>query len=379
MRIIAMAKRVITEMLRDRRTLALMFLAPLVILSLFYFLFQSNKQQTTSLAVRNVDDALVQELKGKHLKIHKVTADKDAQTLIKKYNYAGFLTQNGNKLTLTLQNSDQSKTARIKQSFQSAQIKLRAAETKKQLKKQAIMIQRLQQQLNANHPQSQTSSSNQTKSAQYQLKANYLYGSSSSTFFETLLPIMIGFVVFFFVFLISGISLLRERTSGTLERLLATPIRRSELIGGYLLGFGIFALCQTVVIVLFSIFVFKVQILGSLWNVLLVNILLAFVALALGLFVSSFASSEFQMVQFIPLIVIPQIFFSGIIPVAQMSAPLRMVAHLMPLYYGGQSLANVVEKGVSFAQIAPNLGILLIFVVIFLVLNQLALRKYRQI
>ncbi|MCP9312723.1 ABC transporter permease [Liquorilactobacillus satsumensis] len=379
MRIIAMAKRVITEMLRDRRTLALMFLAPLVILSLFYFLFQSNKQQTTSLAVRNVDDALVQELKGKHLKIHKVTADKDAQTLIKKYNYAGFLTQNGNKLTLTLQNSDQSKTARIKQSFQSAQIKLRAAETKKQLKKQAIMIQRLQQQLNANHPQSQTSSSNQTKSAQYQLKTNYLYGSSSSTFFETLLPIMIGFVVFFFVFLISGISLLRERTSGTLERLLATPIRRSELIGGYLLGFGIFALCQTVVIVLFSIFVFKVQILGSLWNVLLVNILLAFVALALGLFVSSFASSEFQMVQFIPLIVIPQIFFSGIIPVAQMSAPLRMVAHLMPLYYGGQSLANVVEKGVSFAQIAPNLGILLIFVVIFLVLNQLALRKYRQI
>ncbi|MFT8372708.1 MAG: ABC transporter permease [Liquorilactobacillus satsumensis] len=379
MRIIAMAKRVITEMLRDRRTLALMFLAPLVILSLFYFLFQSNKQQTTSLAVRNVDDALVQELKGKHLKIHKVTADKDAQTLIKKYNYAGFLTQNGNKLTLTLQNSDQSKTARIKQSFQSAQIKLRAAETKKQLKKQAIMIQRLQQQLNANHPQSQTSSSTQTKSAQYQLKTNYLYGSSSSTFFETLLPIMIGFVVFFFVFLISGISLLRERTSGTLERLLATPIRRSELIGGYLLGFGIFALCQTVVIVLFSIFVFKVQILGSLWNVLLVNILLAFVALALGLFVSSFASSEFQMVQFIPLIVIPQIFFSGIIPVAQMSAPLRMVAHLMPLYYGGQSLANVVEKGVSFAQIAPNLGILLIFVVIFLVLNQLALRKYRQI
>ncbi|MCP9328011.1 ABC transporter permease [Liquorilactobacillus satsumensis] len=379
MRIIAMAKRVITEMLRDRRTLALMFLAPLVILSLFYFLFQSNKQQTTSLAVRNVDDALVQELKGKHLKIHKVTADKDAQTLIKKYNYAGFLTQNGNKLTLTLQNSDQSKTARIKQSFQSAQIKLRAAETKRQLKKQAIMIQRLQQQLNVNHPQSQTSSSNQTKSAQYQLKTNYLYGSSSSTFFETLLPIMIGFVVFFFVFLISGISLLRERTSGTLERLLATPVRRSELIGGYLLGFGIFALCQTVVIVLFSIFVFKVQILGSLWNVLLVNILLAFVALALGLFVSSFASSEFQMVQFIPLIVIPQIFFSGIIPVAQMSAPLRMFAHLMPLYYGGQSLANVVEKGVSFAQIAPNLGILLIFVVIFLVLNQLALRKYRQI
>ncbi len=289
------------------------------------------------------------------------------------------MTQNGNKLTLTLQNSDQSKTARIKQSFQSAQIKLRAAETKRQLKKQAIMIQRLQQQLNVNHPQSQTSSSNQTKSAQYQLKTNYLYGSSSSTFFETLLPIMIGFVVFFFVFLISGISLLRERTSGTLERLLATPVRRSELIGGYLLGFGIFALCQTVVIVLFSIFVFKVQILGSLWNVLLVNILLAFVALALGLFVSSFASSEFQMVQFIPLIVIPQIFFSGIIPVAQMSAPLRMFAHLMPLYYGGQSLANVVEKGVSFAQIAPNLGILLIFVVIFLVLNQLALRKYRQI
>nr|WP_243686261.1 ABC transporter permease [Lentilactobacillus rapi] len=206
-----------------------------------------------------------------------------------------------------------------------------------------------------------------------------MYGSSNSTYFNTLLPILIGFVVFFFVFLISGIALLRERTTGTLNRLLATPIKRGEVIMGYLSGYGIFALIQTLLVVLFTIYVFNIQILGNIWNIFLINILLAVVALTLGLLISTFASSEFQMVQFIPIVVIPQIFFSGIIPVNQMADWLQPVAKIMPLYYGAQSMSDVIQKGATIGDIAPSLGILLIFVVVFLVLNMLSMRHYRQV
>ncbi|GAF41278.1 ABC transporter, permease protein [Agrilactobacillus composti DSM 18527 = JCM 14202] len=94
---------------------------------------------------------------------------------------------------------------------------------------------------------------------------------------------------------------------------------------------------QTLLIVFYSIFVFKIQILGSIWNLLIINVLLAFVALTLGLFISTFAASEFQMVQFIPVVVIPQIFFSGIIPINQMAHWLQPIARIMPLYYGADA------------------------------------------
>ncbi len=108
--------------------------------------------------------------------------------------------------------------------------------------------------------------------------------------------------------MISGIALLRERTTGTLYRLLATPIRRGEIISGYLLGYGIFAVIQTVLIVGYALVVFKIQILGSIPAIFLINLLLALTALALGLLISTFANSEFQMLQFIPIIVIPRFF-----------------------------------------------------------------------
>lgn len=190
---------------------------------------------------------------------------------------------------------------------------------------------------------------------------------------------MIGFVVFFFVFLISGIALLRERTTGTLNRLLATPVKRGEIISGYLAGYGVFALIQTLLIVGFSIYAFKIQILGSIWNMLLINILLAFVALAMGLFISTFAQSEFQMVQFIPVVVIPQIFFSGIIPIDQMANWLQPVARIMPLYYGASAMSNVIEKGFTFMDILPKLGILVGFAALFLIFNIIFMRRYRQV
>ncbi|KRL67996.1 multidrug ABC superfamily ATP binding cassette transporter, permease protein [Lentilactobacillus diolivorans DSM 14421] len=120
-----MIKRVLTEMLRDKRTLALMFLAPLLILTLMYFLFQSNTDQTASLGVRNVDSTLVKAIKNNHIKFHQVSSNASAEQVIRDHDYAGLIAQKGNKITLTLQNSDQSKSAILKQSLQQAQVKLK--------------------------------------------------------------------------------------------------------------------------------------------------------------------------------------------------------------------------------------------------------------
>lgn len=395
MRTLQMIKRVLIEMLRDKRTLALMFLAPLLILTLMYFLFQSNTDQTATLGVRSVDPVLIKAIKNNHVKLHTVSSSASAKKIIREHDYAGMISQKSDKITLTLQNSDQSKSAILKQSLQKAQIKLKMAAARTAVKAQKMAIkaqQRVISQLQAalanvkttpaGRPSNQKpllKASPKSDTTNYSVTTHYLYGSSHSTFFDTLLPIMIGFVVFFFVFLISGIALLRERTTGTLNRLLATPIKRCEIISGYLAGYGIFALIQTMLIVGFTIFAFKMQILGSIWNILLINILLAFVALAMGLFISSFATSEFQMVQFIPVVVIPQIFFSGIIPIDQMANWLQPIARIMPLYYGASAMSNVIQKGVGFLTILPKLSILVGFAILFLILNLVSMRRYRQV
>lgn len=293
MRISAMIRRVLKEMIRDKRTLALMMIAPLFILTLVYFLFQSNNNQTATLGVRNVDSSLVKAVKNDNLKVRQITSDKSAKSIIRDKDYAGVLTQKDQKLTLTLQNSDQTKSGLLKKSLQQAQVKLKMQAAASGLKAQkeviaaqAKALKAIQETMGAGAQNSGVKAPASLKAAKasaYSVNTHYLYGSSDSTFFDTILPIMIGFVVFFFVFLISGIALLKERTTGTLNRLLATPIKRGEIIAGYLSGYGIFAFIQTVVIVLYTMYVFKIQILGSVWYVILINILLAFVALALGL------------------------------------------------------------------------------------------------
>lgn len=144
MRTLAMIRRVFREMLRDKRTLALMFIAPLFILSLVYFLFQGNTTTTASLATRNVDSSMVTAIKNKHITIHDVSSDKSAKTIIREHDYAGMLSQNGDKLTLTLANTDQSKSAVIKQSLQAAQAKLKGQAAATTIKTQAQALQKMQ-------------------------------------------------------------------------------------------------------------------------------------------------------------------------------------------------------------------------------------------
>ncbi|KRK26214.1 abc superfamily atp binding cassette transporter, permease protein [Lactiplantibacillus pentosus DSM 20314] len=411
----AIVRRVFKQLLRDKRTLALMFLAPLLIMTLMYFLFQNNTTQVASLGVHHVDQSVVNVIDTKNVTIHHYDSSQ-ARKMIKQHDLDGYLTQKNGQLTITYSNSNPTNTSLIKASLQSGLVKLKmktlvtvtkkqraalesqqaalkkltAAQTQATVTKLKTAIAQAQargDQATAEKLQKQlkqatatTSSSTQSaKATNYTTKSHYIYGSSDSTFFENFLPIFLGFFVFFFVFLISGISLLNERTTGTLSRLLATPIRRSEIICGYLIGYGCFAIIQTLVTVLFAITVFKIHLVGSLGLVFLTNLLLALVALTLGIFISTFANSEFQMIQFIPLVVVPQIFFAGLIPVDGMANWLQVIAHIMPLYYGADALTAVATKGAGFADIGLDLLVLVGFMVVLTMLNIVGMKRYRKV
>lgn len=403
MRTMAIVRRVFKQMLRDKRTLALMFLAPLLIMTLMYFLFQNNTTQVASLGVHHVDQSVVNVIDTKNVTIHHYDSSQ-ARKMIKQHDLDGYLTQKNGQLTITYSNSNPTNTSLIKASLQSGLVKLKmktlVTVTKKQraalesqqaaLKKLKTAIAQAQargdqataEKLQKHLKQATATTSSSTQSAKatsYTTKSHYIYGSSDSTFFESFLPAFLGFFVFFFVFLISGVSLLNERTTGTLSRLLATPIRRSEIIMGYLIGYGGFAIIQTVLTVVFTITVFKIHLVGSIWLVFLTNLLLALVALTLGIFISTFTNSEFQMIQFIPLIVVPQIFFAGLVPVDGMASWLQAIAHIMPLYYGANALAAVMTKGAGLGDIGVNLLILVGFMVVLTMLNIVGMKRYRKV
>lgn len=358
----AVLTRVIKELLRDKRTLALMLVGPILILTLLNFVFDSNSETHVRIGVdNNVPNTLIDAFPSDDVKVKTYDDDTNIRHTMIDDDLDAFIKLDGSTFTVTYENEDPSNTSKVKALFTSV---LSAAK----LKELAVDVQKLAQ-----------ASGQKVVVNEFKIENDYVYGSADSTFFDKILPILIGFIVFFFVFLISGIALLRERTTGTLERLLSTPVKRSEIVLGYLVGYGLFAILQTLIIVFYSIYLLDLQIEGSLVWVLATNILIALAALSMGIFVSTFANSEFQMVQFIPVVVIPQILFSGIIPLDTMASWVRAIGYFLPLSYAGNALTDIMIKGQGFTDIWTNLAVLLLFTVVFTILNVIGLRKYRKV
>lgn len=355
MRILALIKRICQQMLRDKRTLALLFVAPLLILTLMYFLFNgSSIEPKLGIVGIDRDSSLVKVLQDADINL-KLYEKVNVNTVVDD-DLAGLLLVENGELRLTLQNDDPAPAKALQMKVNQAVSALTQAKLHKQngAPTEAIIT-----------PNS--------------INTNYVYGDENTVFFDILSPILVGFFVFFFVFIISGIGLLRERTTGTLERLLSTPIRRVEIVTAYLVGYGLFAVIQTMIVVFYSLNILDLVLVGSIWHVLLINLLLALVALSLGILLSTFAASEFQMMQFIPIAVIPQIFFAGIFPLEGMASWLQAFAKIMPLYYAADALKAVMYKGVGFSEISGDLMALVLFAVIFIILNIFALKKYRTL
>ncbi len=189
-------------------------------------------------------------------------------------------------------------------------------------------------------------------------------------------PAILAVLILFFGFLLTGISFLRERSQGTLERLLASPVSRFDIVGGYLLGFLLFALVQTLIIFFYMIYVLDVNYHGELWQILVFQILIGIGAVCLGTFFSVFAKNEFQMIQFIPLIIVPQIFLCGLLwPVSQMPEYLQWLANCLPLTYGVEGIRDMMIQGKGLLDIGKDVGVLAAYAVGLLILASLTLRR----
>ena len=189
-------------------------------------------------------------------------------------------------------------------------------------------------------------------------------------------PALMAAMALFFVFILTGVSFLRERSQGTLERLMASPVSRAEIMVGYLLGFILFAAVQALIILLYTIFVLKVHYAGSLWQIFVFQLIITVVALNLGLFVSTYARNELQVIQFIPLVLVPQFFLSGLLwPVEQMNRFLQHLSKVMPLTYSVDGLRKIMLEGKTLGDVWVDLAVLAVFAVSMTMLGALALRR----
>ena len=360
MRTIAIAKKVIKELLRDKRTLALMFIAPVFIMWLMNLMFSASTTVNVKLATQDLPTGLITKMDElDHVDIETYQDLDQAKEALANEKVDAVISYKDGEYQVDYANTDASKTSMIRQVLRTSI----ASEGTDQLLsriKQALP----QLKLDAKAPE---------------IKESYQYGDKNTGFFARMIPILIGFVVFFFVFLISGMALLKERTSGTLDRLLATPVKRSEIVYGYMLSYGIIAIFQTAVVVLAAIWLLDVEVVGNILNVIIVNVVLALVALAFGILLSTLAKSEFQMMQFIPLVIMPQLFFSGIIPLSSMGEWAPTVGKFLPLTYSGDAISQIILYGHNLGDILPNLGVLMIFLIILTILNIVGLRRYRKV
>lgn len=403
MRTFAIMNRVLKELFRDKRTLALMFLAPVLVMLLMSVIFNTNSSTAVNVGTVTVTQKLNRELGSiKHVDVKSYDSKAAADKALKTENIDAIIKKNGKNFSLTYANTDSSKTAAVKLAFKNALTATSIEQLKSALKKSTQTTVKLQAQLIAMQKQqaatSQTvgtataaqkatatkapATNHATKNASQatpKITNHYVYGDKNTGFFAKMVPILMGFFVFFFVFLISGMALLKERTTGTLDRLLATPVKRSSIVYGYMLSYGFLAVLQTIVIVVVTVWLLGVEVVGNLVSVIVINLLLALVALAFGILLSTFANSEFQMMQFIPLVVIPQIFFSGLIPLDSMASWVSEIATIIPLKYSGDAVNAIIMRGTSIFDLGGDILVLLGFLVVLTVLNIVGLRRYRKV
>ncbi|KHE72697.1 ABC transporter permease [Halobacillus sp. BBL2006] len=337
MNTLTVMKRILIQFRRDKRSMALMIIAPIFVLTLMWLVLDSESS-ALEVAVVDVPDPFVEKLESEDFQLTDMTLA-EAENALDEADIDGMIQWKENKPVITLEGSDPNTAGAVQKELKSAL----------------------------------------SKGVEQQFEVKFWHGSEDMDLFDYIGPVLIGFFVFFFVFIVGGVSFLRERTQGTLERLLSTPIKRSELVFGYLGGFGLFTVLQSLFIAAYSIYVLDLFMTGAFLYVLLVTFLLAMTALSLGTLLSAFAKNEFQMIQFIPIVIVPQVFFSGLFRIEGLAFWLQAIGKVMPLTFGAEALRGIMLRGEGWADFQTDIYILIGFALLFTILNIFALKRHRSL
>ena len=358
-RIAAITIRLLQQFRHDRRTLALLFIAPIVILGLLGYLIRGSAS-APAVGIVNQDQGPLGTMVAGALE-HSSTisatsinaADGDAK--LKDGSLVAYI-------VIAADFSQQSQLGTI-----APEIHLEGS----QPGNSGTVLQALQEAIGS-------LSAGPGTAIHFQPQLHYLYGGPGFDTLDYFGAAFIGLIVFFLVFVITIVSFLRERSQGTLERLMASPLRRGEIVLGYMLGFGALALVQSAEVLVFSLAVLKVHNQGNVMLIFGIEALMAIGAVNLGIFLSMFARTEFQAVQFIPLVIVPQFILSGILfPVSTEPRPLQVVSDVLPLTYAVNGLRDVMVKGadLSWPSLQLDTGVVAGFVLLLIVAGVGTLRR----
>ena len=204
---------------------------------------------------------------------------------------------------------------------------------------------------------------------------NWIY-SSTPAVFDMIGPSLLGIFPFVMMFLTTSIATLRERSTGTLERLLAMPAAKLDIILGYALSFGLLAMLQATIASLFAVRVYGLDIAGPEWLLILVAVCNAVLGSMLGLLASAFARTEFQAAQFMPAFILPQLLLCGLlVPVDKLPSVLEAVANVLPLTYAVDAMQHVSRSSSLSGDIYKDLAVVIGFVLAALLLGAATLRR----
>jgi len=377
LRVAAVVRRIVAQFRRDPRSLALLYIAPIAIIALLGWVLSSSQTTTAHVAVVNesatpagsvIATRLQSVLDGQPDIVldRSVSDDSTARQMLK-----------DKKLNLVVV---------LPSDFTAQNRKIELLTLGLNATGEASVIPTVQKAL--------LSAVADTAGAVLPtLERSTVYGSPNATTLDSLAPVVVGFFLYFFVFILTGISFLRERIGGTLERLLATPVSRAEIVLGYSLGFGFFATIQVALVLAFVIGRLDVPALGpipafgiglgvhTIGNPLIAYLLVLMLglgAVSLGIFISTFARTEFQILQFIPIVIVPQGLLGGFFwPIEQLPSLLQPVARILPVTYAIDGLRQVMIAGADLT--SPNvlldLGVLVGIAAVFVALAAATIRR----
>lgn len=198
----------------------------------------------------------------------------------------------------------------------------------------------------------------------------------STPVFDQIGAPLLGIFPFVVMFLVTSVATLRERSSGTLERLLSTPLNKADFLLGYAIAFGIMSIVQALIATGFAVWVCGLNVAGPAWLLVVVAVVDALLGTAIGLFVSAFAQTEFQAVQFMPAFVLPQFLLCGLLVARdQMPDILHWISNVLPLSYAVDAMTSVSTEADATGDVVVDLVIVLAFAIAALLLGAMTLRR----
>jgi ABC-2 type transport system permease protein len=383
----AVARRVLQQFLHDKRTLAIMLLAPCIVLWLFSVLLGAPSYPPRIAAV-DLPQTYLDHLQNERCTVTQTDAG-TAESLLQSNRTDAVLSMGDNRtLQVEVEGADASKTAATVSTVRSALVETQRV-GKDTLTSQVDAMRNdidsidldIDQAVLDRLPQSTRQSIEAVNAVQNEIpdidaampitdtQVSYLHGSGSWTGFDFYGPVFIGIFIFVFVFLTASMSLLTERSGGTIDRLISTPIASWQIVGGYILGFGLLTCVQSALILWFCIQIIGFPNAGSLPLVVGITVSMALASLTLGLLVSGLARTPFQVIQLMLVFVVPQILLSGIFDLSQTPGWMQVIAAALPIYYGADALRDVMLRGAGIGQVAGDIEAIWLFIAAFFLLS----------